>query len=210
MVNVFFELDRLRTILQEKGVDVREINNIVAKARQEIDDIFNQYGEQAIDQMVEIGVQKRSPEFINELRLNTINFEIQTDSGRLDFSEPPRPMLPFLLKNAKPMKDGTGFYKVIPVRKPGSRAKVSSSISDLQKKIIAERVEHSIAQQKAIAPTNSVSFRTASSKQDITKQWVQPAQDRDFSDDVKRVNEDLTHFMDDSIRDIINKYVEMF
>lgn len=211
MVNVFFELDRLRIALQDKGVDDRIINNIVAKARREIEDAIHEYGQDAIDSAVEVGVQKRSPEFINQLHLDGLNFEVTTETGRLNFSEPPRPMLPFLLKNAKPMKDGTGFYKVIPVGKPGDRAKVSASIIDAQKKIVAERAERARERQKAMAPTDSkINFRTATTKQDIASQWVMPAQEKDFTEDMEVINEQLAEKINNTVRDIIEGYLEMF
>jgi hypothetical protein len=211
VVNVFFELDRLRSALLARGVDDRTINNIVAKARKEIDALFQYHGESAIDLAVQLGVEKRSPEFINELRLDALNFEVDTDSGRLDFSEPPKPMLPHLLKNAKPMKDGSGVYKVIPVGKPGDRPRVSTSIIDAQKKIMTDRAEQAKIRQRAIAPTGSkLEWKTATSKQDPQVQWVQPAKDKDFTSDVKAINIELTETLDKGIRDIINGYLEMF
>lgn len=210
MINLFFELDRLRHTLQSKGVDDRTISNVVAKARSEIEFLVEQYGQEALDQAVEAGVQKRSPEFINELRLDTLNFEVDTESRQTDFSEPPRPMLPFLLKNAKPMKDGTGFYKVIPVGKPSDRQRVSTSIVDAQKRIVAERAERAKSWQKSMAPQGSVTFRTVTSKQDPTSQWVQPKKDKDFTGDLQAINEELTRKLDSSIQDIINSYLEMF
>ena len=209
MVNVFFELNRLRTTLHERGVDQRTINNVVAKAKREIDDAVEEQGGAAIELAVEAGVQKRSPEFINELRLDTLNFEVSTDSDRLDFSEPPKPMLPYLLKNAKISEDGSSLYKIIPVGKPGDRPKVSASIIDTQKRIAAERAEQAKERQRAMAPTGSVSFRVASSKQDPTQQWVRPAQDKDFTDQVKSINEQLTETLNARIRDIIDGYLEM-
>ena len=52
------------------------------------------------------------------------SFEITTDSGRTDFSEPPFPMLPRLLKNAKVAKDGS-LYKVIPIKNKTDNKRIS-------------------------------------------------------------------------------------
>lgn len=211
MVNVFFEIDRLHTALTDKGVDSSTVNTIVAKARQEIDALVKNYGENAIDQAVQLGAEKGSANFINQLYLDASNFEVKTESGNLDFSEPPRPMLPFLLKNAKPMKDGSGVYKVIPVGTPGNKPPMATSIIDAQRAISAERVESARSRAKAIAPAGSkINFRTATSKQDATKQWVKPAKDMDFTEDVKSINKNLRDTLDSEIRDIIEGYIGMY
>lgn len=210
MVNVFFELDRLRAHLASRGVDNSTAEQIVNKASAEIGVLFQSRGTQALEQAVEIGAQKESADFINQLRLDGLNFEVTTESGQLDFSEPPRPMLPFLLKNAKPMKDGSGVYKVIPVGKPGVKPSFAKSIVDEQRRISAERMEEAKTRARAIAPAGSQVFRTATSKQDPQTQWVQSAKDKDFTDEVKGINTELQGSLDDSIRDIIREYMELY
>jgi hypothetical protein len=209
MLNTFFELDRLRDYLRSKGVDETSANQIVSKASSEIDTLAQIKGEDAIDEAVSIGAQKESADFINELHLDTLNFEVKTTSGQLDFSEPPRPMLPFLLKNAKPIKDGSGVYKVIPIGKPGNKPSFAKNIADAQRRISAERIETAKAHAKAIAPAGSQMFRTATSKQNPTEKWVQPAKEKDFTGDVAAINQNLKQSLDDSIRDIINSYMEL-
>lgn len=210
MVNVFFELDRLRAHLVSKGVDDDTVENILSKAKSEIQGLVEQQGGEALDQAVQVGIQGESADFINQLRLDTLNFEVTTESGELDFSEPPRPMLPFLLKNAKPMKDGSGVYKVIPVGKPGIKPSFAKNIVDEQRRISAERAEDAKSRARAIAPAGSQAFRTATSKQDPTTQWVQPAKEKDFTTDVKDINQNLRNNLDDSIRDIIRDYMELY
>lgn len=210
MVNVFFELDRLRAHLVSKGVDEATVNSVVSKAGNEISTLVKIRGEEAIDEAVQIGAEKESADFINELRLDAINFQVKTESGQLDFSEPPRPMLPFLLKNAKPIKDGSGVYKLIPVGKSGNKPSFSKNIIDAQRRISAERSERAKAQAKAMAPIGSQIFRTATSKQDPTEKWVQPAKEKNFTADVAAINQNLQSSLDDSIRDIINNYMELF
>lgn len=210
MINVFFELDRLRNHLATRGVDEATIDLVISKARDEIDTVVAMRGQEAIDEAVEIGAQKESADFINDLRLDTLNFEVKTHSGQLNFDEPPRPMLPYLLKNAKPMKDGSGVYKVIPVGKPGIKPSFAKNIFDEQRRISAERIEQARARARAIAPQGSQIFRTATSKQDPTKQWVQPAKEKDFTEDVATINQNLRDSLDDTIRDIINSYLDMF
>ncbi len=210
MVNAFFELDRLRSHLFSKGVDEATIEQIVSKASNEINTLARVRGEAAIDEAVQIGAEKESADFINQLRLDTLNFEVTTDSGQLNFSEPPRPMLPFLLKNAKPIKDGSGVYKIIPVGKSGNKPKFSTNIVEEQRRISAERVERAKAHAKAIAPAGSQIFRTATSKQDPSTSWVQPAKEKNFATDVAAINQNLQNSLNDSIKDIIQKYEDLF
>lgn len=210
MINAFFELDRLRVHLLSKGVDEKVADKIVAKAKAEIDAAVQAQGQAAIDQAVEIGAQKESADFINQLRLDATRFEIETESGQLEFDEPPRPMLPYLLKNAKPMKDGSGVYKVIPVGKPGVKPSFAKDIVEEQRRISAERVAAAKQRARDIAPHGSQIFRTATSKQDPTTQWVQPAKEKDFRDDMAAINQNLRESLDDSIRDIISNYMEMY
>lgn len=210
MINVFFELDRLRSHLASKGVDEATIEQIVSKASGEINAVARVRGSQAIDEAVQIGAEKESADFINQLRLDTINFEVKTESGQLNFTEPPRPMLPYLLKNAKPIKDGSGVYKVIPVGKPGLKPSFAKNISDEQRRISAERIEAAKSRAKAIAPAGSQMFRTATSKQDPTTQWVQSAKEKNFTEEVAVINQDLKNSLDDSISDIISGYMELF
>jgi len=212
VINIFFELDRLRHGLESKGVKSDIVDSIVRKARREIEEAVASEGEAAIDRAVEAGVQKNAPDFINELRLDAVNFEVTTDSGNLDFTIPPYPMLNSLLKNAKPMKDGSGVYKVIPVGKPGNRPPISANIHDAQKKIAAQRAEEAKKRYQAIIPSGSKGqqFRTATSKQDASKQWVRSEQPKDFTEDVAAINTDLHASLNDKIRDIINTYLELY
>src|SRR5271167_1964277 len=101
------------------GLGSNTIQAILRKANTEIYQALEEHGEAAMQKAIEAGVDARSTDFINELRLNGQLMQVTTDSGNLDFPEPPRPMLPQLLKNAKPNKDGSGVHKVIPVGSPG-------------------------------------------------------------------------------------------
>jgi hypothetical protein len=191
-------------------VDLDTVERVVEKARMEIDALIEMHGRNAMDQAVQAGASKQSAEFINQLRLDTGAFEIKTDSGRTDFSEPPRPHLPHLLQNAKPMKDGSGVYKVIPVGKPGNKPDFTTNIMDAQRRINAERMTEARTRAKAMAPRGSVSFRVATSKQDPTTQWVQPGKDADFTSDLNDINQYLRDVLDEGIRDIITGYLDMY
>jgi hypothetical protein len=163
-----------------------------------------------MEQAVQVGIEKESADFINQLRLDTLNFQVTTESGDLNFSEPPKPMLPFLLKNAKPMKDGSGVFKKIPVGKSDTKPSFAKNIIDEQHRISAERAEAARARARSVAPTGSQIFKTATSKQDPNTQWVQPAKEKDFTSEVKEINQGLQNSLDDSIRDIITEYMELY
>lgn len=212
MHNVLIELDRLRFSLKSKGLESHTVDIIVEKASQEIQAAFIQQADAAMQQAIEAGVNLESADFINELRLDLAHMTLVTDSGNTDFSEPPRPMLPQLLKNAKPMKDGSGVYKVIPVGEGSKKKPVATNIYDAYKQISAERLENAQKQYAAISPKGSrnTKFRTATSKQDASTKWVQPAKNKDFTDEVRTINNALSDTMEVVVRDIIRSYEEAF
>lgn len=214
MPNLLFELDKLRVTLRNKGIDSGAVDNIVNAAIEEINRAFQQQVDAAMQLAIEAGVDKRSSDFINELQYNSISMQLTTQSGNMEFSEPPYPMLSKLLANAKPIKDGSGVYKIIPVGKQGTnRPKVSANIYDAYKQVNAERAENARAQKQSITPAGSkgsVQFRTATSKQDANSKWVKPATKKDFTEEVRTINKDLDSTMDDIVFDIIRSYEESF
>jgi hypothetical protein len=213
MANIPFELEKLRVTLRNKGFDAMAVETIVDKAGREISEAIESQGDAAMQQAVEAGVAQRSPEFINELQFNQNNMTIGTDSGNMEFTTPPYPMLSRLLQNAKPIKDGSGVYKVIPVGTPGNnRPKVSTNIYDAYKKINAERAENAKSQYAAITPAGSkaTQFRTATSKQDANSKWVIPAKTKNFSGDIDTINKELASSMEEKVRDIIQSYMDGF
>src|SRR5665213_2878083 len=124
MVNIFLELERLKVALRSRGLEEQFVESIAGKAETEISFALRERLDTAMDVAIQSGVQKDSPEFINELRPRPDAFTIETESGSTDFSDPPLPMLDKLLaRGAKPMKDGSGVYKVIPVGGTSSQRK---------------------------------------------------------------------------------------
>jgi len=209
-MNLMFELDRLRQTLRSKGFDDGIIEGIVSKANSEIQSAMRTHAESAMQQAIEAGVEQDSAQFINELQIDSNLMQLVTESGNTSFPEPPRPMLPFLLKNAKPMKDGSGVYKVIPVGTPSTKPKkTSTNIYDSMKQINAERIEAARDRYSAVAPKAS-KFRTATSKQDASSSWVQPAKTKDFSEEVRNINKQLEETLDQLIRDIVRSYEDGF
>ncbi len=214
MVNIFLELERLKSTLRAQGIEDEYVDVIVAKANDEISMAIRDRLDSAMELAVQSGVEKDSADFINQLRPRPDAFMLETESGITDFSDPPFPMLDKLLsKNAKPMKDGSGVYKVIPVGKPneGSKRPVHTNIFDAQKAITAERYEAALAQYNRVKPKGSkVEFRTATSKQNRATQWVLPAKEKDFTEDLAEINNMLSNDYDDLVLGIIRSYEEGF
>jgi hypothetical protein len=213
MVNLFLEIQKLKAILSSKGLDEEVINGIVEKAELEISNALKEKLNEALDRAVESGVQKDSADFINDLRPRPDAFIIDTGSGKTDFTEPPFPMLDRLLANgAKPMKDRSGVYKVIPVgAKNKPKNPIHTNIVDAQKAIMAQRHEEHANMYKNMAPKGSkVEFRTASSKQDRNSNWVMPEKIKNFTEELNDINSSLEISRDQIILDIIRSYEDGF
>lgn len=211
MINKFFELERLKETLRSKGLEDNSINVIVSNAQAEIENAISKKMAEAMEQAIEAGVAKGSAEFINDLRPSPDAFRIDTASGSTDFSTPPFPMLPRLLQGAKPMKDGSGVYKVIPVgSRNKERPKISANIFDAQKAIAAERAESANRQYNTVTPKGSVSFRTATSKQSAQTSWVIPAKEKDFNEELTSINSDLERDLESIIMNVIREFEESF
>jgi hypothetical protein len=208
--NVQFELERLRVNLLNKGLAESLVEKILKKAELEIHDKLSPILDSALQKAVEAGVEKRSEDFINELRVvQTQSFlSVGTDSGQTDFSTPPFPMLPRLLAGGKSSKDGASVYKVIPVGS-SNKPRISTNIFDAQKRINAERVENAQRQYAQVAPKGSkANFKTASSRQNAATQWVLPSQEKDFTEDLRGINEEIQTSAEDIIREVIRDFEE--
>lgn len=214
MVNIFLELERLKANLRSRGIESEHVELIAEKANQEISLAIRDKLNDAMDLAIQSGVQKDSADFINELRPRPDAFLLETASGITDFSTPPFPMLDRLLsKGAKPMKDGSGVYKIIPVGGSSGKSKqpIHTNIFDAQKAISAQRYEAAVSQYNKVVPKGSkVNFRTATSKQNRATQWVIPEKEKDFTEDLAEINTMLNREYDDLVLGIIRSYEESF
>lgn len=211
MINKHFELERLRHSLRMRGLEEQTVNAIVQKADEEIESIMAEKMSQAMQTAVTAGFEKQSADFINDLKPAPGSFQLETSSGNTDFSTPPFPMLPRLLNNAKPMKDGSGVYKIIPVGTPGKKPTIASNIFDAQKAISVERLESAKRQYNNVAPQGSkTQFRTATSKQSQSTQWVLPPQEKDFTEEMSTINKGLEQDLQDVVLSVIREYEESF
>lgn len=215
MVNHRFELDRLRNTLISRGMSDAMVMSILLQAENKINEVLREQAEDAMSKAIEYGIDKRSGEFINELviRPNDSMFTVETESGNTDFSDPPFPMLPRLLSGAKPIKDGSGVYKVIPVGSGEGRS--FTTIMDAQKAIALQRNQEAAERYAQITSnvgkrSGQKQFRTATSKQNADTQWVLPATEKDFTSDLKQLNEQLRETSEDSILEIIREYEDKY
>ena len=211
MANIPFELERLRMMLKARGHDAQTVEVLVNKAQQEIEIEMRDKMDAAMGQAISSGVQKKSPEFINQLQPSPGAFQLETSSSNTDFSTPPFPMLDRLLVGAKPMKDGSGVYKVIPVGASKNKGTIANNIFDAQKQIATERYETAAAQYNKIKPgASKANFRTATSKQSRNESWVIPAKDMDFTQDLSDINKGLEDDSAELIERVIKSYTEGF
>lgn len=211
MANVDMELQRLRMSLRARGFAEENVDIIVAKAQAEIESEMQERMMEAMDKAIEAGVQKQSAEFINELRPVPGAFMLETESQNTDFSTPPYPMLDKLLANAKPMADGSGVYKIIPVGSPGKKIPIANNIFDAQKQIATQRHEEAVAQYNKVKPgASKANFRTATSKQSRSTSWVTPAKDKDFTQDLTNLNISLEEDSAEIINRVIRSYEDGF
>jgi hypothetical protein len=210
MFNIFFEIDKLKATLRAKGLEESHVDAIAQNAYNEIELSLKDKLNEAMDQAIADGVEKRSYEFINDLQPNPGAFILETKTGQEDFSSPPKPNLYNLLTNPKVSKDGT-LYKVIPVGKKSNRPPIANNIFDAQKKIMAERHESAHQNYKKMSPAGSkVQFRTVTNKQDQNSQWMLPATDEDFSSTMHTINNDLQESYHSIIKQVIQSYEESF
>ena len=238
MLHIEHEIDQLRNKLNFKypgHVYSIIIENMMVEARGEISEAVSDVLAEAIDEAAYLGEEMQAYEFVQELRAIRVggSFEIITDSGKTDWSTPPRKMLPDLLKNAKVSKEGTR-YKVIPIKDTGvtteaimqnlaSKRKqnrlanrknkgqsanktISEQASELAALMYGSAASHNVPGRHDESTATVTHFRTASSKQDESTMWVHPGQKKDMTANLRRINDTMLHTIDDSVKQIITKY----
>ena len=123
MLDANHEIEQFKHRLRFKNLSEPVIDSICQDVAIEIMHASTDLLADAMEQAVQAGAEARSVQFISEIRAvsNGGSFMVGTESGRHDFSEPPFPMLPKLLKNAKTAQDGSR-YKVVPIRDKGTKS----------------------------------------------------------------------------------------
>jgi hypothetical protein len=247
MLDAGHEIDRLRQVLRMKNLSESLVDNICDEVSRDIGMIAADIVAAAMSEAVAAGSESGSVDFINEIKAQRAGsfFEITTTSGKLDFSEPPFPMLPKLLKNAKVAKDGS-TYKVIPLKKKSSSNRLpvttEAAIQNINNARHIAREEQDAARESQLRQITSpdplrgldafasmqstriskqqqvsggqnignVDLRTASSKQDPQKQWVNPGRSADMTSHVRQINANMQDQIDQAIIEIIKRYEGMF
>lgn len=140
MLDAVTELDRLRNSLRLKNMPEHLVQDICVEASAEISDTVIDLISDAMSSAVNAGADVNSSDFIREVMSIRRGqaFEVVTKSGREDFSEPPFPMLPKLLKNGKTAKDGS-IFKVIPLKEKSSTSSLAVTTEEAFKSINSNR-----------------------------------------------------------------------
>lgn len=236
MLDANAEIDRLRHDLLYEEIPSWKVDKICDQAASEIGNRITDHISEAMDTAASHGLKMGADDFVNQLTISRVghSFRVDTLSRKTDFSEPPFPMLPKLLKNAKTAKDGSQ-YKVIPVG-GGTMSKPRLDYFSIAKEIndsrrAAKEARESDRESPTRQPERFISsvdlmsvqkqtkikdviktpeFRTASSKQNPDKQWVRPAKEMDMTRILMGINADLEYSIDESIRDVIERYRKEF
>lgn len=230
MINSETELDRLRQTLLVKGLDEEVVFEIVQQAATEIHSALIDIAYDALVEVEQLAITSKSSKFATDIQLNISpnDISIDTASGRHDFSEPARQMLPSLLKSPKIAKDGS-LYKRIPMKvksiSPGGLIEAHRALNEINaakraalKDQAARSGELPTTQVSAgldmahfqgnrkNSQTTEIKFKTASSKQSPDVNWVQPAKDLDFGLTLHNANSDIDSRVALTVADIISKY----
>jgi len=160
-----FEVDRLKQTLIFKGLSESEANELSTLAMQDISEAMNSLAFDAASQAAEAGMSMGAEKFVEQIQIIDVGgiFKVATSSGKTDFSLPPFPMLPRLLKNAKVAKDGS-LYRVIPVgSKSASRKRNLTTLSDVQQDINKQHVVDLETRKQILKEARSISLTGGSS-----------------------------------------------
>lgn len=220
-------LENLRYKLRSMGIDATTADSMVRDAAEELHDSVMQIVENAVREAEDYGSSIGAEEFLSQIKLDASSgyIEVSTDSGMTDFSQPAYPMLPWLLKNAKTAKDGTR-YKIIPIGGTSSSSKPKPQAKDISAGLNAmsggtlstTNMAEEMASAFGLGASSGITeiqkpvslekpeFRTATSKQDATRQWVLPAKDLDMTGTLMTVNATIRSEVDKACTNIINKY----
>lgn len=233
MINPEIELDRLRWDLNNKNYDSAYIDMICDSAMDAINETIIDIVTSATAEAVIFAEDLGAEDFISDVDVfqDGYSYKIGTRSGQTDFSVDKVENLPNLLKNAETAKDGTR-YKVIPIKEKNEKPKIGVSMFETlkaqQRVLSAKRDAMAADSQSRINRAKSVadsvrqnlsrsmvpkmergattSFRTATSKQDPSTQWVIPEIDRDMTQYLF----DLNHRIDQDVQQAITMILSTY
>lgn len=175
------ELYRLRNNLYSSGWEAGEIDQILDQASKDVNELILDVVENAVAEAIDYAQDLGAEEFIAEMDIQESGgyFQIWTISGKTDYSEPVRQMLPDLLKNGSQNPNTGNINKVIPIGGKDQKilGDIFSVMQDRQKKLQEAReslVENNLDKRSARASHMASSFRSIlqrnlAARQKITK-----------------------------------------
>ncbi len=237
-MNPKWEINRLRTVLLMQGLPENSADRICDQAASEINEAILGIVQNAVQEAAQIGVGLGAHEFVADLGVREVgdSFYLMTHSGRTDYSEPPFPMLPHLLKHGKTADDGSR-YRVIPVEGKSNKPRntvtdlfsVMKSMSDKAQQARDAMNDRSGAElDSAPAPRvfasdlttgykppsqyrdkvlgSKPNFRTASSKQNPQTQWVKPGKELNMTGTIMDINSKMQAQIVEAVSMIIRRH----
>lgn len=239
MLDPQIEISKLKNTLAYAEVPRWKIDKIADQANKDIGDQVINIVANALQETVSHGANIGAEEFVKQLTVTQSgpSFKIMTTSGKMDFTEPPFPMLPKLLRNAKVAKDGS-LYKVIPVGKSGNKQTLDifdamSKINEASRAAKEENADKNVKSQDvrskvvtfsgmasienigkktihAESSSGKPEFRTASSKQNPNEKWVKPEKKLDMTGYLMDINTRVEKQVDEVIISVIRAYEEQY
>lgn len=230
MLDAELELSRLKWRLQDRGYTHMQSDMICDAAREEIATSTIETITAATADAVTYAESIGAEEFISDIDVvpEGSSFSIRTRSGKTDYSTERVENLNNLLKNAKTSSDGSR-YKVIPIKnKPKMGTSSFNNMIDQNKAAaaarealkekrgatvsqrataVAEQFRASISSAMTLnKQSGDVTFRTASSKQNSESDWVIPEKDRDMTQYLIQLNEQIRDSIQEMIHIVISRY----
>lgn len=219
----------LRQTLRMKNKSADRIDELVHRAEYDLNVAIVDIVTDNLQQVQQLAIEYGIDDFVENVHIqaNGGSFDIAITGGKTDFSTQAVEMLPDLLKNGKTSKDGS-VYRVIPL--PTIREYKTRSLSnvdamqaraaDIKKERIdnnrqldAGRMARNLAASTPraqmnveITPAVGKEFRTATSKQDQTTQWVRPARDINITNELMDINSRMDAQIRNVTQSIIHRY----
>lgn len=212
-------LNEIENALMDIGVSHSEARVVAVSAEEYIAENIYLIANEFLVDALSYAASMKANEFIDTADVIDLghSFEIISTSGKTNFSTDARQMLPGLLKNAKTAKDGTR-YQAIPVGGSKSSfdrdtaiASANKAAKDLARNSGRRDISNearSIYQSGINRPKaprgGTTEFRVATSKQNPATQWVYPAQEKDMTEYLNYINQE----MNSSIRMFMYSIIE--
>jgi hypothetical protein len=221
------KLNSLRYDLINQGADPNEVEFLIDRICERARDIAASALQAGVSKAIDAAQQMKAKGFEGQIAVKHIynGLEIGTDTGNLDFSTPPFPMLSKLLARGKTSKDGS-TYRVIPIGTGASRSstetvkdvsagldvisqtKIKRNMSDMMADMASsfgQGARSIVRTTPSISASNKPTFRIASSKQDANSKWVIPARQADLHPVIQEINSSMKGDIESAIDTAISE-----